>query len=113
MTSSATLAPMAVVVRHLFAASRHWPPKLGHPEEMCRADRDRHLAGVPNSGRTATASGKAGLPMMGFRLGHLGPGLPSPRRIAIAGRFLFGFRDVIDSFVAHCQTTAGYRRPPA
>ncbi|MBF5000781.1 LuxR family transcriptional regulator [Nocardia sp. BSTN01] len=50
---------------------------------------------------------KAGLPMMGFLLGHIGPGLSPMRRMALTGAFLTsGFRDAMHSFVTHCQTTA-------
>jgi HD-GYP domain-containing protein (c-di-GMP phosphodiesterase class II) len=49
---------------------------------------------------------KAGLPMLRFLLGHLETGGPPLRRVTMVGRFLTGgFRDAMDSFVAHCQTT--------
>ncbi|MEV6768157.1 HD domain-containing phosphohydrolase [Nocardia sp. NPDC051030] len=50
---------------------------------------------------------KAGLPMMRFLLGRLGPGQPPLHRLTMAGRFLAGgFRDAMNTFVTHCQTTA-------
>jgi HD-GYP domain-containing protein (c-di-GMP phosphodiesterase class II) len=50
---------------------------------------------------------KAGLPMMGFLIGHLAVNGGSMRRLTTVGRFLAGgFRDAMGSFVAHCETTA-------
>ncbi len=50
---------------------------------------------------------KAGLPMLRFLLGHVSAGGPPLQRITMVGRFLTGgFRDAMDSFVAHCQTTS-------
>ncbi|HEV7203451.1 MAG TPA: HD domain-containing phosphohydrolase [Jatrophihabitans sp.] len=49
---------------------------------------------------------KVGLPMMRFMLGHVGGDAGPLRRITMIGRFLAGgFRDAVDGFVAHCQTT--------
>lgn len=50
---------------------------------------------------------KAGLPMARFLLGQLAAaGGPPLRRIALAGGFLTGgFRDVMSTFVSHCETT--------
>ena len=49
---------------------------------------------------------KVGLPMMRLMLGHLGSGSRPLHRISIIGRFLAGgFREAVDGFVAHCQTT--------
>ncbi len=49
---------------------------------------------------------KAGLPMLRFLMGHLAPGGAPLRRVTMTGRFMAGgFRDAMDSFVAHCQTT--------
>lgn len=50
---------------------------------------------------------KAGLPMLGFLLGHLSAGGPPLRRVTMVGRFLAGgFKDAMDSLIAHCQTTS-------
>lgn len=49
---------------------------------------------------------KTGLPMLRFLLGHLESGGPPLQRVTMVGRFVTaGFRDAMDSFVAHCQTT--------
>ncbi|SDP19230.1 regulatory protein, luxR family [Nakamurella panacisegetis] len=49
---------------------------------------------------------KVGLPMMRLMLTHVGADAPPLRRITTIGRFLTGgFRDAVDGFVAHCQTT--------
>ena len=49
---------------------------------------------------------KAGLPMMRLMLAHIGTGAPALRRLTTIGRFLAGgYRDPIDGFIAHCQTT--------
>jgi HD-GYP domain-containing protein (c-di-GMP phosphodiesterase class II) len=50
---------------------------------------------------------RAGLPMMRFLLAHLEAGGSSLRRVSMVGRFVMGgYRDVMESLVAHCQTTA-------
>jgi HD-GYP domain-containing protein (c-di-GMP phosphodiesterase class II) len=49
---------------------------------------------------------KVGLPMMRLMLSHLGTGSGPLRRLSIIGRFMAGgYKDPIDGFVAHCQTT--------
>lgn len=49
---------------------------------------------------------KVGLPMMRLMLAHIGTDAPPLRRLTTIGRFLAGgYRDAIDGFVAHCQTT--------
>ncbi len=49
---------------------------------------------------------KAGLPMMRMMLSHVGAGSGPVRRMTILGRFLSrGFREAVDGFVTHCQTT--------
>ncbi|HEY2271557.1 MAG TPA: HD domain-containing phosphohydrolase [Jatrophihabitantaceae bacterium] len=51
---------------------------------------------------------KTGLPMLRFLLGHVAAGGPPLRRVTMLGRFAAGggFSDAMNSFVAHCQTTA-------
>ncbi len=49
---------------------------------------------------------KTGLPMMRLMLAHIGTGTPPLRRLTTIGRFLAGgYRDAVEGFVAHCQTT--------
>lgn len=49
---------------------------------------------------------KVGLPMMRMMLGHVGAGSGPVRRMTTLGRFLSGgFRDAVNGFVTHCQTT--------
>ncbi|MGN6605962.1 MAG: HD domain-containing phosphohydrolase, partial [Jatrophihabitans sp.] len=49
---------------------------------------------------------RAGVAMVGFLVGHLSSSGGSLRRLATAGRFFTsGVKDVMGSFVAHCQTT--------
>ena len=50
---------------------------------------------------------KAGASMMRFMLAHLAAGSAPLRRVTVVGRFLAGgFRDAMNSFLTHCQTTA-------
>lgn len=49
---------------------------------------------------------KVGLPMMRMMVSHVGAGSGPVRRMTILGRFLGGgFREAVDGFVTHCQTT--------
>jgi len=49
---------------------------------------------------------KVGLPMMRMMLSHVGAGSGPVRRMTVLGRFLGGgFREAVDGFVTHCQTT--------
>src|SRR6185437_282222 len=49
---------------------------------------------------------KIGLPMMRLMLSHVAPDAPPLRRLTTIGRFLAGgYRDAVDGFIAHCQTT--------
>lgn len=49
---------------------------------------------------------KVGVPMMRLMLSHLGTGSGPLRRLSIIGRFMAGgYRDPVEGFVAHCQTT--------
>jgi HD-GYP domain-containing protein (c-di-GMP phosphodiesterase class II) len=49
---------------------------------------------------------KVGLPMMRMMLSHVGAGSGPVRRMTVLGRFLGGgFRDAVNGFVTHCQTT--------
>jgi HD-GYP domain-containing protein (c-di-GMP phosphodiesterase class II) len=49
---------------------------------------------------------KTGLPLMRFMLARLGSEDPPLRRLSTIGRFLAGgYRDAVDGFVTHCQTT--------
>jgi HD-GYP domain-containing protein (c-di-GMP phosphodiesterase class II) len=50
---------------------------------------------------------RAGLPMMRFLLGHLAGGGSSLQRISMVGRFMSGgFREVMTSTMAHCESAS-------